>query len=105
MCRKHGVLYLFHSNGQKKDLIGDIVDWGFIGLHPIGPKPMDAIEVKAKWGQRVWLLGHVDVDLLARGTPQQTREQNVTSTHLPATVNIALVLGTPFRTMCHSATS
>jgi len=58
-----------------KDLIADIVDYGFVGLHPIEPKPMDAAEVKAKWGKKICLLGHIDVDLLARGTPQQIREQ------------------------------
>ncbi len=75
MCRERGVLYLFHSDGQMKDLIGDIVDCGFVGLHPIEPKPMDAVTVKAKWGKKICLLGHIDVDLLARGTPKEVREQ------------------------------
>ena len=75
MCRRRGILYLYHSDGQMKDLIGDIVDCGFSGLHPIEPKPMDGVAIKAKWGRKICLLGHIDVDLLARGTPQQVREQ------------------------------
>lgn len=74
-CRKRGVIYLYHSDGQMKDLIGDIVDCGFVGLHPIEPKPMSAVEVKKQWGDRLCLLGHIDVDLLARGTPQEVRNQ------------------------------
>lgn len=75
MCRQRGVIYLYHSDGQLKDLIGDIVDCGFVGLHPIEPKPMDGVALKEKWGKKICLLGHIDVDLLARGTPQQIREQ------------------------------
>lgn len=74
-CRKRGVIYLYHSDGQMKDLIGDIVECGFVGLHPIEPKPMDGVKVKEQWGKKICLLGHIDVDLLARGTPQQVREQ------------------------------
>ncbi|MBI4024917.1 MAG: hypothetical protein HY360_08040 [Verrucomicrobia bacterium] len=75
MCSKRGVIYIYHSDGQMKDLIGDIVDCGFAGLHPIEPKPMDAVALKKQWGDRLCLLGHIDVDLLARGAPQQVREQ------------------------------
>ena len=84
MCRKRGVLYLYHSDGQMKDLIGDIVDCGFSALHPIEPKPMDGVEVKRKWGKKICLLGYIDVDLLTRGTPQEIREQTKRSLDLLA---------------------
>jgi uroporphyrinogen-III decarboxylase len=35
----------------------------------------DDVELQKQWGDRLCLLGHIDVDLLARGTPRQVREQ------------------------------
>lgn len=74
-CRRRDILYLFHSDGDISDLISDIVDCGFVGLHPLEPKPVNAAVLKQQWGDRLCLLGHIDVDLLARGTPMQIREQ------------------------------
>ena len=70
-CKERKILYLFHSDGQIGSVIPDIIDCGFVGLHPLEPKPMDAVQVKREWGNRICLLGHIDVDLLARGTPQE----------------------------------
>lgn len=84
MCRQRNVLYLYHSDGQIKDLIGDIVACGFVGLHPLEPKPMDGATVKRAWGEKICLLGHVDVDLLARGTPEQVRDQTLRNLDLLA---------------------
>lgn len=75
LCGDRGVLYLFHSDGQVERLIPDIVDCGFVGLHPIEPRAMNAARVKERWGNRLCLLGNIDVDLLARGTPEEIREQ------------------------------
>jgi len=41
---------------------------------------MEIAEVKQKYGDKLCLIGHVDVDLLARGTPEQVRaviEENI----------------------------
>ncbi|HPI73002.1 MAG TPA: uroporphyrinogen decarboxylase family protein, partial [bacterium] len=37
-------------------------------LQPIEPKAWDIVEVKQRYGDRLALIGNVDVDLLARGT-------------------------------------
>lgn len=74
-CHQRDILYLFHSDGDIHDVIPDILTCGFVGLHPIEPKPMNAVDVKRQWGDRLCLLGHIDVDLLARGTPRQIRDQ------------------------------
>jgi uroporphyrinogen decarboxylase len=73
-CRDRRILYLFHSDGQIERFLPDIADCGFVGFHPVEPKAMDAVRVKREWGSRLCLLGNIDVDLLARGTPQEVRD-------------------------------
>ena len=42
-------------------------------IHPIEPKAMDISEVKTRYGDKLCLMGHVDVDLLCRGTTEEVR--------------------------------
>lgn len=52
----------------------EIIACGVDALHPIEPKAMSLADVKKNWGDRLCLIGHVDVDLLSRGTPAEVRE-------------------------------
>lgn len=55
------------------DLIDDI---GFNALHPIEPKGMDIGKLKAKIGDRVCLIGNIDLGYtLTRGTPDEVTEE------------------------------
>ena len=36
---------------------------------------MDPVELKQRYGDRLALVGNIDVDLLAQGTPDQIRQQ------------------------------
>ena len=44
-------------------------------LQPIEPKAMDIVELKNQVQGKLCLIGNVDVDLLARGTPKQIRQK------------------------------
>jgi len=70
-----GLPFVFHSDGRLWEVIPDLIALGLNGLHPIEPKAMDINEVKAKHGDKLALIGNIDMDLLARGTPDQVREQ------------------------------
>lgn len=74
LCAERNVPFALHSDGDLTPILQDIVDCGFRAIHPVEPQAMDAWRVKAKWGDRLCLLGNIDVDLLARGTPQQIAE-------------------------------
>ena len=63
--------WAFHSDGDIMPLLDDILSWGPAGLHPIEPDAMDICRLKDAIGDRVTLMGNVDVDLLARGTPDE----------------------------------
>jgi len=65
---------IFHTDGVLWDVLDDIVACGVDALHPIEPKAMDIKDVKEKYGQALCLIGHVDVDLLARGTENEVRK-------------------------------
>jgi uroporphyrinogen decarboxylase len=75
LCRKAHKPFLFHSDGVLWDVLDDLVDCGICALHPIEPIAMDIREVKRRYGDRLCLVGNVEVDTLSRGTPDQVKEQ------------------------------
>jgi uroporphyrinogen decarboxylase len=73
LAKSAGKPLIFHSDGKLWDVMDDIIACGVDALHPIEPQAMDLAEVKAKYGNRLCLIGSVDVDLLARGTAEEIR--------------------------------
>jgi uroporphyrinogen decarboxylase len=67
--------FIFHSDGKLWDVIPDLIALGVDALHPIEPKAMDINEVKAKYGDRLALIGNIDMNLLTLGTPEQVRAE------------------------------
>jgi uroporphyrinogen decarboxylase len=45
-----------------------IIDCGVSAIHPIEPKAMNIADVKQRYGNKLCLIGNIDVDLLARGS-------------------------------------
>jgi uroporphyrinogen decarboxylase len=74
LCRQKDLLLFFHSDGNIWQILDDLITIGFHALHPIDPNAMDILEVKKKVGEKIGIMGNVDVDLLARGTPEEVRE-------------------------------
>ena len=70
-----GLPLIFHSDGKLWDVIPDLIAVGVNALHPIEPKAMDINEVKARYGDKLALIGNIDTNLLTLGTPDQVREQ------------------------------
>jgi len=65
---------IYHTDGLLYPVMEDIIRCGVDALHPIEPQAMALAEVKSRYGDRLCLIGHVDVDLLTRGTPAEIRE-------------------------------
>jgi len=70
-----GMPFAYHSDGRLWEVIPDLIALGVNALHPIEPKAMDINEVKAQFGRKLALIGNIDMDILARGTPAEVREQ------------------------------
>ncbi|MCX6138452.1 MAG: nucleoside 2-deoxyribosyltransferase [Ignavibacteriales bacterium] len=66
---------VYHTDGILYDVLDRIIECGVDALHPIEPKAMPIAEVKKRYGDKLCLIGHVDVDMLSRGTEAQVREQ------------------------------
>jgi uroporphyrinogen decarboxylase len=75
IAHKAGLPFIFHSDGKLWDVIPDLIAVGVNALHPIEPKAMDINLVKARYGDKLALIGNIDMNLLGLGTPDQVREQ------------------------------
>ncbi len=65
--------WIYHSDGNLMPILDDLLSLGMNGLHPFEPGGMDIVAVKRKYGSALCVVGNVDIDLLARGTPAEVR--------------------------------
>jgi hypothetical protein len=63
--------WIFHSDGNLMPILDDLVGLGMNGLHPIEPAAMEIGDLKQRYGDRLCLVGGIDLDLLSRGTPPE----------------------------------
>jgi len=75
LCHAKNWPFIYHTDGVLWEVMEDLIACGVDALQPIEPKAMDIREVKRRYGDRLCLIGNVEVDLLARGTPDQVREE------------------------------
>jgi len=76
VCRERGLPFIYHSDGKLWDVMPDLMEIGINALHPIEPKAMDIREVKKKFGNKLCLIGNIDLGYtLTRGTPQEVEEE------------------------------
>jgi uroporphyrinogen decarboxylase len=69
-----GKLSLFHSCGNVYKLMDDFIDYvGVDAKHSFEDKILPVDEAYRRWGDRVAIMGGVDMDLLGRGTEEQVR--------------------------------
>ncbi len=71
-ARSISVPWIVHSDGDIRPILEDILGLGIKGIHPIDPNCMDIRAFKREHGHRVCVLGNVDVNTLAMGTPEAT---------------------------------
>lgn len=66
-----GVPAFFHSDGKVDDAVDWLIDMGFEGLNPMDPYGVDYRNYKKRYGDRIALIGNIDVEFpLAHGTPE-----------------------------------
>jgi len=70
LCRQYDVPFIYHSDGVLWEVMEDIIACGVNALQPIEPQAMDISEVKTKYGDRLCVVGNVDLEYtLTRATP------------------------------------
>jgi len=76
VSRDKGIGFIFHSDGDCSEIMDDLIDAGFHGFNPIQPNCMDIVEVKKKWGQKLCLIGNINLDsTLTLGSPEDVRAE------------------------------
>ena len=73
----HGadVPILLHSCGNLERVMDEIAELGFDAKHSFEDKIMPVEEVHRRWGDRIAVLGGVDMDLLTRGSEDAVRRR------------------------------
>ena len=62
--------WVIHSDGNMMPFLEDLVSLGIAGLHPLEKGAMDIAAVKRSHGNRICVLGNVDLNILGMGTPE-----------------------------------
>lgn len=76
LAHRRGRLFLLHSCGHVEAVMPDLIETvGIDGKHSFEDAIVPVEEFKRRWGDRVAVLGGVDVDLLSRGTTEQVRQR------------------------------
>lgn len=73
-ARENAKPFIFHSDGRLWDVVPDLINCGINALQPIEPASWDAVEVKKQYGDRLCIIGTIDLDTICRGTRKQVVE-------------------------------
>lgn len=93
--KKTGAPVFFHADGNLNRVLGDLVQLGFDGIHSLQPSAgMDIGEVKQEYGDKVCLMGNMDLDRLIPLGSLEEIEQAVKDTMAAAKVNGRYIFGT-----------
>ncbi|MGQ9648784.1 MAG: uroporphyrinogen decarboxylase family protein [Phycisphaerae bacterium] len=71
LAHRTGRFFLLHSCGYVDSVMPDLIDYvGIDGKHSFEDAIVPVEEFKRRWGDRVAVLGGLDVDLLSRASPE-----------------------------------
>jgi uroporphyrinogen decarboxylase len=72
-AHRHGKPFLLHACGQLRDVMDDLIGIGIDGKHSYEDTHTPVVEAKRLYGDRIAILGGVDVDFLCRSSEDQVR--------------------------------
>ena len=74
-CKERGIPFLYHSDGNVKEIIPELINMGVCALHPLEPIAVDIYEIKKEYGDRLCLIGNIDLGtVLVTGTVEEIIE-------------------------------
>jgi uroporphyrinogen decarboxylase len=74
--REQNPYFMFHSDGNMADVMGDLVKIGFDAITPIQPECMEVNEIKRRFGSQVCLHGTISCQrTLPFGTPRDVADE------------------------------
>ena len=76
MAHRHGKPIILHSCGNLVEIMDDLVAYGYGGKHSFEDAIQPGIlELHRKYGQKIALLGGIDVDFLCRSSEDAIRQR------------------------------
>jgi len=75
IAEKITIPWVFHSDGNVQEGIDMLMGVGVTGIHPIEKGAMDIRKIKKGYGDKLCILGNVDMVLLGSGSPQEVEEE------------------------------
>lgn len=61
LAKKHSLPVVYHSDGDLTKVMDEIINCHVDAIQPIEPKAMNIVEVKERWGDRLALIGNIDL--------------------------------------------
>lgn len=74
LAKKYDKPLIYHTDGILYNVMDKIIECGVNAIHPIEPKAMKIADVKQRYGNKLCLIGNIDVDLLSRGTTDEIKK-------------------------------
>jgi len=69
--KKRGIPFILHTDGNIYPILSFLIDAGIDALHPLQPQAIDIRKFKEVYGNRICLMGNVDIStVLPFGTPE-----------------------------------
>ena len=75
LAEKITIPWIIHSDGNLTPLVPDLLSLGIVGMHPFEKGAMDIRSAKQEYGDRICLLGNVDLGLLTLGSPEEVDQE------------------------------
>ena len=75
VAEKITIPWVLHSDGDVTPYLDDLLSLGIAGLHPNEKGAMDIRAMKREYGDRIRLLGNVDLNILGMGTPEDVEKE------------------------------
>ncbi|HID90905.1 TPA: hypothetical protein EYP44_02990, partial [Candidatus Bathyarchaeota archaeon] len=81
--RRRRLPVIYHCDGNVNLLIPDLIEAGITALQPLEVKAgMDVRELKERYGDRLALMGNIDVRVLSSDNPDEIRGEVATKTSI-----------------------
>ena len=75
VAEKISLPWVIHSDGNILPFLDDLLSLGIAGLHPNEKGAVDIRDMKRDFGDRLCLLGNVDLNLLGDGPPERVEQE------------------------------
>lgn len=75
VAERLSIPWILHSDGDISEAVDLFIDLGVKGFHPLENGAMDVGTFKRNYGAKVCLLGNVDLNILTKGSPEETEAE------------------------------